>query len=68
MTKRRGLGRGLDALLSSSAAAVALGEGSTEEFQTLPLDLVRRSPRLFVARGKYGAYFGLGGTRPGSRA
>jgi ParB family chromosome partitioning protein len=44
MTKRRGLGRGLDALLSSSAAAVALGEGSTEEFQTLPLDLVRRSP------------------------
>ena len=44
MTKRRGLGRGLDALLSSSATAVALGDGAPEEFQTLPLELVRRSP------------------------
>ena len=41
MTKRRGLGRGLDALLSGTAAVHSTAD--TRELRHLPLDLVRRN-------------------------
>jgi ParB family transcriptional regulator, chromosome partitioning protein len=42
MSKRRGLGRGLDALLGDSASAVALEQGHDGELKNLPVELIRR--------------------------
>ena len=53
MAKRKGLGRGLDALLGGSGSAAALGGGAVgrpiAEVQQLPLDMIQRGiyqPRL----------------------
>jgi len=53
MAKRKGLGRGLDALLGSAGSAAALGRGDGSnragELQQLPVDLIQRGryqPRL----------------------
>ena len=43
-TKKRGLGRGLDALLSSIPAADVAGIEGAEELRMLPVDLLQRSP------------------------
>lgn len=50
MAKRRGLGRGLDALLAGSSAASSLDKAQNGDFQLLPLDLIqcwRDQPRKF---------------------
>ena len=42
MSKRRALGRGLDALLSKSALPAILGAGGDTELRAIPVELVRR--------------------------
>ncbi len=49
MVKRKGLGRGLDALLSGSVPSGVLDGPSSKELKNLPIDLVRRGrfqPRI----------------------
>ena len=50
MSKRRGLGRGLDALLAGSSAASSLDKAPGGDYQRLPLDLIQcwsDQPRKF---------------------
>ena len=50
MVKRRGLGRGLDALLAGSSAATSLDKAQGSDYQRLPLDLIQSwsdQPRKF---------------------
>lgn len=50
-TKKRGLGRGLDALLGMGAEQVAVEEANGDQLKTLPVDLIQRGryqPRLTI--------------------
>ena len=48
MPKRKGLGRGLDALLSGSAAASAMDGAGEGDLRQLPVDLVERRAKRAV--------------------
>ena len=43
-TKKRGLGKGLDALLGQHSGGDVTAAGSSEELRHLPIDLLKRSP------------------------